>query len=144
AAILTLPYRGHVEDASAFLARHADWLKRQVERLPEPIPFVDGAVVPVRGAFHHLKFAGLGRDQGVVWVEPSEHCAIDAANPTYIDWCHLKAPLAIAASLPRLNINADHEFAARRFSDWLRTEAKKDLARAVDRHCKTLSVAPKR
>src|SRR5271166_6034958 len=61
AAILTLPYRGRMEDASAFLSRHADWLRRQLDRLPEPVPFEDGALIPLRGEFHRLKFLGAQR-----------------------------------------------------------------------------------
>src|SRR5208283_342396 len=68
-AILTLPNRGRLEDASAFLARHSDWLKRQLERLPDPIPFTDGAVIPVRGSFHRLKFLGAQRNCGVVSIQ---------------------------------------------------------------------------
>src|SRR5208337_618887 len=64
AAILTLPNRGRVEDASAFLARHADWLRKQLERLPEPVPFADGAVIPLRGELHQLKFVGAQRNAG--------------------------------------------------------------------------------
>ena len=54
---------------NAFLARHADWLKRQLERLPDPVPFADGAVIPLRGAFHRLKFIGAQRNCGVVSVQ---------------------------------------------------------------------------
>src|SRR6476659_7934917 len=69
AAILTLPNRGRVEDASAFLERHADWLKKQIERLPQPVPFVDGTVIPLRGQLHSLNFVGPSQSQGVVWLD---------------------------------------------------------------------------
>src|SRR5271165_6667208 len=69
AAILTLPNRGRVEDASAFLARHADWLRKQLERLPEPVPFVDGAIIPLRGELHRVRFAGPQRHGRIVWQE---------------------------------------------------------------------------
>ena len=69
AAILTLPNRGRVEDANAFLARHADWLRKQLERLPEPVPFVDGAIIPLRGELHRVRFAGPQRHGRIVWQE---------------------------------------------------------------------------
>jgi predicted metal-dependent hydrolase len=72
-AILTLPEHGHMEDANSFLARHIDWLKRQLDRLPEPAPFVDGAIIPLRGAPHRLSYVGMVRNRGVVWAEPRQN-----------------------------------------------------------------------
>src|SRR5262249_2208434 len=100
AAILTLPNRGCVEDASAFLARHSDWLKRQIERLPEPIPFADGASIPLRGNFHRLAFQGLLRDKGIVWVEPTPSPSDTMTAPlpvkTFSEWCDSTQSLAEA------------------------------------------------
>src|SRR5688572_2875994 len=72
AAILTLPQEMRVEDAGEFLARHMEWLKRQLDRLPEPVPFENGAVVPLRGISHKVSFVGEVRYQGVVWVEEAD------------------------------------------------------------------------
>ncbi len=142
AAILTLPNRGRVEDANAFLARHADWLKRQLERLPEPVPFVDGAIVPLRGELHRIKFAGPQRYSRVVWSERSEDSAA-AALVNSSDWRNLSC-LRFDSGLPSLCVSGDKEHAARRFHDWLRTEVRKDLAVSVEKHAKTLTCDPKR
>jgi predicted metal-dependent hydrolase len=145
AAILTLPNRGRVEDANAFLARHADWLKRQLDRLPQPVPFVDGAVVPLRGEFHQLNFTGPSRNRGVVWIEGHDNgrCSVSPALAGLADWRDLSCMRADVA-LPELCVNGSVEHAPRRFSDWLRAEARKDLAQCVERHAKTLNCYPKR
>jgi predicted metal-dependent hydrolase len=141
AAILTLPNRGRVEDASAFLARHADWLKRQMERLPQPVPFVDGAVIPLRGELHHLNFAGPAKNKGVVWIE---RCGQESSSvmPTP-DWQSLGC-MRDEVVLPAICINGGKDHAPRRFSDWLRAEVKKDLAACVERHANALNCSPKR
>ncbi len=142
AAILTLPNRGRVEDANAFLARHADWLKKQLERLPEPAPFVDGAIIPLRGEPHRVKFAGPQRYSHVVWTENS--AGFSAASSGGLgDWRNLSC-LRFDAKLPTLYVSGDKEYAPRRFRDWLRTEVRKDIAVSVERHAKTLACNPKR
>src|SRR5262245_59603417 len=67
-AILTLPQHVSTEEASGFLARHMDWLKRQIDRLPKPIPFSSGSILPLRGDAPTLHFAGPGRHQGVAFL----------------------------------------------------------------------------
>jgi predicted metal-dependent hydrolase len=144
AAILTLPNRGRVEDASAFLARHADWLRKQLERLPEPVPFVDGAVVPLRGELHQLKFAGARRYNGVVWIE-NKGSPSDASSSLagLMDWRSLSC-LRSDVPLSNLCVSGDEAHAPRRFSDWLRAEVRKDIAMSVEKHAKTLECNPKR
>jgi predicted metal-dependent hydrolase len=139
AAILTLPSRGRVEDASAFLARHADWLTRQIERLPEPIPFRSGAIMPLRGEFHRLEFAGLERNRGVVWVSRNEATQTTPA----VDWRRM-GEYGRMSSLPCLCVNGEGAHAPRRLADWLRAEVKRDLTVCVETHAKTLGCAPKR
>jgi predicted metal-dependent hydrolase len=141
AAILTLPHRGRVEDATAFLARHAGWLKRQLERLPEPVPFEDGAVVPFRGEMHRLKFLGAQRNTGVVSI-----VQIGTAAPNLTVF---PVPRVICCSdalfaMPQICISGNNEHAPRRFSDWLRAEVRRDIAVSVLKHAKTLHCAPKR
>src|SRR6516164_4243858 len=105
AAILTLPNRGRVEDASAFLSRHADWLRRQLERLPAPVPFNDGAVIPLRGELHCLKFAGMQRHAGVVTVLRNGADAPRSADaPVTLNW-RSQCCSASAFSLPQICIS---------------------------------------
>ncbi len=145
AAILTLPNRGRVEDASAFLARHAGWLQKQLERLPEPVPFVEGAIVPLRGELHHLKFAGVQRHHGVVWIEKGVDQPSNASDPIpgLAEWRSLSCTRS-EVSLPYLYVAGDKDHAARRFSDWLRSEVRKDIGISVEKHAKKLDCTPKR
>ncbi|MGO8777529.1 MAG: M48 family metallopeptidase [Rhodomicrobium sp.] len=143
-AILTLPNRGRLEDANAFLARHADWLKRQLERLPDPIPFTDGAIVPVRGAFHRLKFAGAQRNCGIVSIL---HDSLQPAEtPGFSLSPSLRGPCCVSpgVALPQICISGDLDHAPRRFSDWLRSEVRRDIAVSVAKHAKMLACTPKR
>lgn len=105
-AILTLPESGRLEDAHNFLARHMDWLKRQLDRLPEPAPLVDGVVIPLRGVPHRLTFAGMVRNRGVVWTEDQQNSP-DASGETLTqivskrdDWRQASAELASAPVFP--------------------------------------------
>ncbi len=65
-AVLTMPLYSSFADADEFLSRHLDWLKERVAGLSEPVPFTHGAIVPLRGHAHALRFAGPLRRRGVV------------------------------------------------------------------------------
>lgn len=39
----------------SFVARHADWLRERAARLPRPMPFADGATLPILGAPHVIR-----------------------------------------------------------------------------------------
>jgi hypothetical protein len=151
AVILTLPQRGRVEDASAFLARHAGWLKKQMERLPEPVPFMDGSIIPLRGELHRLCFAGQMKYQGVVWAEQFES-AYDFGEGalTSLPSCATSAWKTGAflapehGFLPRLCVTGGEFHAPRRFADWLKAEVRRDLSERVRHHAQTLCCNPKR
>ena len=141
AAILTLPNRGRVEDASAFLARHADWLRKQLERLPEPVPFADGAIVPLRGELHRIRFAGSQRCGRVVWQEEPD--SVSAAKNIAADWRILNSQ-CFDGSIPSLHVSGEAEHAPRRFHDWLRAEVRKDISACVERYANVLECSYKR
>ena len=136
AAILTLPNRGRVEDANAFLNRHADWLRKQLERLPEPVPFVDGAVIPLRGELHRILFTGPNRNGRVVWRE-QEASSVAPAKNVVTDWRNLGAQ-RFEAPIASLHVSGEAEHAPRRFHDWLRTEVRKDIAACAQKHANAL------
>jgi predicted metal-dependent hydrolase len=143
AAILTLPSRGRMEDASAFLARHADWLRKQLERLPDPIPFTDGAVLPLRGELHCLKFMGAQRHDGVVSIRTPKLAVGGQDYDGFINKLGLISP-DCGMALPEICVNGECDHAPRRFSDWLRGEVRKDISVSVAKHAKTLQCTPKR
>ena len=71
-AILTMPVYSSFAEADEFLSRHLDWLKERVAGLSEPVPFTHGAIVPLRGYAHLIRFAGPVRQRGVVWLEEAD------------------------------------------------------------------------
>ena len=142
AAILTLPNRGRVEDANAFLARHADWLRKQLERLPEPVPFVDGAIIPLRGELHRITFAGPQRYSRVVWQE-KEAGSAPAPKNALAAWRNLSSQ-RFDAPLANLHVSGEREHAPRRFHDWLRAEVRKDIAASVEKYAGMLECSYKR
>ncbi len=149
-AILTLPYHVSTEEARGFLNRHLDWLKRQIDRLPKPVPFASGSIIPLRGQSHKIQFVGPVRNQGVVWVEQAPAGAF-AAQPFAVSAtpCNKFAPTFQTVTndtraLPRICVSGDERHAPRRLADWLRNEARADLAQRVEHHSAELGCAPKR
>ncbi|MDX2265312.1 MAG: SprT family zinc-dependent metalloprotease [Hyphomicrobiales bacterium] len=153
AAILTLPDRGCMEDASRFIVRHYDWLKRQIDKLPPPVALTHGAAMPLRGLLHRLEFVGPVRHHGVVWtreplsplpgtiesaaaqtVRAFQPCSVEPFIQTDADPVHM----------PRLCVAGSQEHAGRRLVDWLKLEAKKDLFFRVHHHAAKVGIYPKR
>lgn len=146
AAILTLPQQVRIEEAGDFLARHMDWLKRQLNRLPEPVPFAEGAVFPLRGVSHKINFVGAVRYQGVVWVDQDDAATADQwAVVSACEKCS-NANLEVndTREFPRICVSGGQTHGPRRLMDWLRTEAKADLSARLIHHAANLGVRPKR
>jgi predicted metal-dependent hydrolase len=148
AAILTLPQQVRIEEAGDFLARHMDWLKRQLSRLPQPVPFVDGSILPVRGVFHQINFVGAVRYQGVVRVEEADAVAtVEQCDETNgcSKWTNSGTMKHDdARELPRICVSGGQVHGPRRLMDWLRAEAKADLTERIHYHAANLGVHPKR
>jgi predicted metal-dependent hydrolase len=151
-AILTLPYHVHIEEARVFLSRHKDWLKRQVDRLPKPVPFTHGSIVPLRGQPHKIDFVGQTRHKGVIWVEAAQAAqGFSIAQPFAVSAtpCNKYAATAVTFTndtrdLPRICVSGETRHGPRRLADWLRNEAKADLIKRVEHHGAALGCTPKR
>ena len=122
AVIVTLPAQCGTDAVAPFVTRHLDWVRQHLGTLPDPVPFADGAIVPLRGVAHRLVFAGR-RERGsrVVEVQPG-----------------------ICGALPRLVIAGEPEHAPRRLLDWLIAEARRDLDIRVVVHAKALGLKHRR
>jgi predicted metal-dependent hydrolase len=120
-AVLTLPLYSSLAEADAFLSRHLAWLRERAAALSEPVPFAEGAIVPLRGHPHRLHFAGAARARGVVWVEEPD-----------------------ATSLPRLAVSGSVQHAPRRLLDWFKRQAQLDLRVRVGVHAERLGLRPSR
>jgi predicted metal-dependent hydrolase len=100
-AVLVLPDGVSEQQGLRFAEKHRDWLASQWAAVPVPVPFADGAVVPLRGVDHTIRQDRAGR-RGVVAV----------------DGCDLV-------------VSGRTEHLGRRLKDWLKAEARADIAAAA-------------
>ncbi|MEG6508337.1 SprT family zinc-dependent metalloprotease [Methyloligella sp. 2.7D] len=135
-AMLTMPSYSSFAEADEFLSRHLDWLKERVAGLSEPVPFTDGAIVPLRGFAHTVHFAGSVRRRGVVWVEDGEDTL---AAPAWPEGVAEDTDL-----LPKLCVSGEEDHAPRRLMDWLRRQAHHDLKDRVAFFAQQMKLEPKR
>lgn len=112
-AIVTIPRRGSLTEAKAFVARHAGWIAERLAARPE-MPEVP-VVVPIRGVVHQVLSTGLPR--GRIRI-----LALDDG--------------------PAIEVPGDAPHVRRRLTDHLKKEARADLAAAVARHAVALGVRP--
>ena len=129
-AVLTVPGYTSLEEAGDFLAQHFEWLQKRLAAMPQPVPFADGGVVPLRGESHLLRFAPNGRTRGVVWLEDPAEEGERAGDEV--------------ATLPVVCVAGALEHAPRRLKDWLKRQAREDLSRRCAAHAENLGVKPKR
>jgi hypothetical protein len=120
AVIVTLPVQCDLGEAGSFISRNIEWVRERLDSLPRPVPFCDGALLPLRGEFHRIIVTGKREPGRVVQREPA------------------------SIGLPELRVSGRNEHAARRLRDWLLDEARRDLDQRVLHHARTLGVAPKR
>jgi predicted metal-dependent hydrolase len=115
--VLTMPSRSSLKAAREFAERHAAWIGTRLARLPAPVAFEPRAVTPFRGVDHRI--VHRPGERGGVWLESSE-----------------RGPL--------ICVSCERPHVARRVTDFLKREARKDLEAAVARHSKQLGVKPRR
>jgi predicted metal-dependent hydrolase len=116
-AVLTAPPRAAMTDVLAFAQRHAAWIGARLRRLPEPVPFAPGEIIPIRGYPHLVQHRPDKR--GTVWIE--QHHALESAISDYT--------LCVAGDAPHIS---------RRITDYLKRAAKSDLEAAVEHYCRKL------
>ena len=119
AVIVTLPSQCEIGEANSFVERHIDWVRERLGSIPEPVPLVNRALMPLRGVPHRIVFCG--RRTGTGLVTPVQ-------GPDYRE-------LLVSGTL---------EQAPKRFRQWLFDEARRDLDKSVVTHAKRLSLRPKR
>lgn len=120
AVIVTLPVQCDLGEAGSFLNRNIEWVRERLNSLPRPVPFGDGALLPLRGEFHRIVFTGKRARGHVV-----EHHTGDMG-------------------VPELHVSGRREHAGRRLRDWLFEQARRDLDQRVQHHARNLNVKPKR
>ncbi len=116
--VLTVPPRGSLKEARAFVQKHGGWIATRLERLPTPAPFAPGTILPLRGAPHCIVHRRGVR--GTVWAEIGDDG---------------ERAICVAGEAAHL---------ARRLRDYLKREAKADLEVASRRAADKLGVKIKR
>ena len=116
--VLTLPPRGSLKQAREFAQRHGAWIAARLKRLPQPVPFADGTILPLRGVEHRIAHRPHAR--GTVWTEA------DSAEARVI---------CVAGAAPHI---------PRRVRDYLKREAKRELEIASRQAALMLGVSLKR
>lgn len=116
--MLTMPPRGSLKQAREFAQKHGGWIAARLQRLPQAVPFTDGAILPLRGVDHRIVHRHGAR--GTVWTETDREGA---------------RLLCVAGAQPHV---------ARRVRDFLKREAKGDLEAASRRAAAALGVTLKR
>jgi predicted metal-dependent hydrolase len=116
--ILTIPPRGTLKEARAFAQKHGGWIAARLRRLPEAVRFADGIVLPLRGVPHRI--AHRPGERGTVWMENE------------------------GGGEPRLCVAGQGPHIHRRVDDFLRREAKRELAAASRRFAAELGVGVRR
>lgn len=112
---VTVPPRASTGDALAFVLRQSGWITERMAANPGAIPFRAGEVLPLRGLDHRIVHAP-GR-RGTAWQEAGSN-----------------------DELPSLCVTGQEEHLSRRLADWLKREARRDLADAVERYTGLLQV----
>ena len=110
--VLTMPARSSLKSAREFAERNAAWMGARLRRIPEPVDFIPGASVPLRGIAHTI--CHVEDRRGTVWAETGGLFGTQ---------------LCVAGA-------RDH--VPRRVADHLRREARRDILAAVARHTATL------
>lgn len=111
--VATVPNGINENKVRAFLQTNIGWLtKRQKERAPH-IAFTDGNQIPVRGIPHRLVHVGQRRGTVRLLQQGETHSLL---------------------------ISGDSAHMERRVSDWLKKQARADLAAAVEHHSSRLDV----
>ncbi len=113
--ILTLPSRTSLDRGAAFFREHVAWVEEQLRRLAPSAPFADGSVFPLRGVPCRIR---LKRGRGVVELERRGESTV-------------------------LLVPGEPEFLARRVTDWLKREARRDFEKAVARYSALVGKSPK-
>jgi predicted metal-dependent hydrolase len=120
AVIVTLPMSCDLRQADTFLHHHLDWVRRHLGSLPQPVPFEDGAVIPLRGRMHTLEFPARSTGHKIASLDAGEE------------------------GLRRLVVPGGRDCARRRLAEWLVAQARCDLAKRVGAHAANLRLKPKR
>lgn len=108
--LLTVPPGTSKGEALAFARSQSAWIAARMKRTPNTVVFTDGMVLPLRGVLHQVRHQPVPRR--TVWCEAAE-------GPDEV---------------PTVLVSGRPEHLPRRLKDWLKAEARTDLAAASARY----------
>jgi predicted metal-dependent hydrolase len=114
--VLTVPPGGTRAAAQRFAERYSGWIATRLAQHPAPVPLAHGSVIPLRGVPHRI---------------------VHRAGRGVVECCAATSPRA----KPTLVVPGDTAHLPRRVRDFLKEEARRDIAAAVARHAATLGVS---
>ncbi|MCP5431640.1 MAG: M48 family metallopeptidase [Alphaproteobacteria bacterium] len=110
--VIVHPIYAARSDALAFAYANSEWIAYQLATLPEQVPFMPGAEIPIGGLMHRIRHRPGAR--GGVWR--------DAAQGL-------------------VTVTGQVEHLPRRLLDWLRAEARRAIVARVTAHASRMGVA---
>jgi predicted metal-dependent hydrolase len=96
--VVTLPPRAGRGAGVALLMTHADWVAERLAALPDAVPFIDGAMVPIGGQLHRIRHMPQAR--GGAWLQDGEICvsgATEFLRRRIVDFLRLEARRRLTA-----------------------------------------------
>lgn len=111
--VLTVPRYGNWKAAEEFLNHQLGWLAARLKRAAKPVIFRAGVRIPLRGIEHRIVATGTSRGRVEAYEEDGQAFLAVPGEPAH---------------------------RARRLTDWLRSEAQRDLRRRVAVHARRLGV----
>lgn len=117
AVSVVAPSARAVNPALDFARSERGWIAERLARIPPPVPFAPGAVLPYRGVGHVIRWSGSKR--GLVVIDQ------EAYRPT-------------------IRVSGGLEFLNRRIEDWFKRQARFHLTRKVEAYAEALGVKVRR
>lgn len=115
---LTLPPRTQWRKAQSFIHSHSGWIEAKLAKLPDNIPFEEGALIPVRGSLYRIYCSGTLR--GLTSLSMNE------------------------TGEPIMSVPGSSGSLSRRVKDYLKQQASIDLGEAVAHYTKSIGIPAKK
>lgn len=123
---VTSPSRRGMLNALQFAQEQREWIAERLERVPPPVPFKEGSVVPFHGREHLIRH---------VVPRPREAAGL---GPVW------RVRSADTGGLPEICVKGHSAFVQRRVTDWLKQQARAELNEKVLAFAAAFDVRPSR
>lgn len=124
---VTSPSRRSMSKALLFAHEQREWIAERLEQIPPPVPFKNGAHIPLRGREHVIRYIGSRRA-----------AMVDAAGPVW------RVKSSETGGLPEIHVTGHPSFVQRRVADWLKAQARAELNERALAYAEMFGVRPSR